>query len=103
MLTYEVAEGRVDPQVPEHVLGVDLFSFHVHDIFQILSGDPTAGRELLEDEIIVDHDAARAECLDLNSFKGLGEGRLEIQSLQLTNIKMIECCCRVNFIRRNNV
>ena len=39
ILTDEVAEGRVNPQVSKHILGVSLFSFYVNDIFQILSGD----------------------------------------------------------------
>ena len=82
-LTNEVAEGRVNPQVSKHILRVGLFGFYVNDIFQILSGDFAAWRQLLEDEIIVHHDTARTECLHLNPFKGIGEGRLEIQSLQL--------------------
>ena len=83
LCTNEVAVFRVNPEVggPQHVGVVVLPGLPVHGVLQVLGGDGPL--QLLEDHVVVDHDAAAAEGLHLHPLEGLAQRGLEVDALQL--------------------
>ena len=73
ILTYEVTVLGVNPEVgaPQHVGGA-LPCLPVHGILEILGGHITL--KVLEDHVVVHHDAAGGEGLHLHPLKGLAQG-----------------------------
>jgi hypothetical protein len=80
-ITNEICVGRIDSEPSELRSSVLTFELLVENDLEVCGGDRLL--ELLEVNVVVDEDAALAECLDLEAIEGVADQRVPIHFRQL--------------------